>query len=140
MESGTTGGQPTPTNGSQRSIAGLVSDLAQNTGDLVRKEVELAKVEMTGKITEVKKGVASMAAGAAVLFAGVIVLLFALVIGLSYFMAPWIAALLVGVVAAAVGSFAVQRGRRDVQPDHLKPERTAESLRTTSSYIKEQLR
>lgn len=62
------------------------------------------------------------------LLAGFIVLLMAVVYGLSTVMAPWLAALIVGVVVMVAGFVMVQSGKKQFEPSHFKPDRTLEAL------------
>jgi len=43
-------------------------------------------------------------------------------------LAPWLAALLVGVAALVIGFFMVQAGKKRLEPTNLVPERTASTL------------
>jgi len=70
-----------------------------------------------------------MAAAAAVLFAGLLLLLAAAVLGLSQAMPAWLAALLVGFAAAAVGWLLLRLARTKLDPPQLIPDHSIESLR-----------
>src|SRR5215211_7335079 len=91
----------------ERSLGDLFSELAAETGTLVRQEVALAQAEITSKATRVGKNVGFLAVGGAVGYAALLAILAAVVIGLSYFMPAWIAALLVGLVVGAVAFFMI---------------------------------
>ena len=128
----------TPQN--DRSLMALFSDLLRETSSLVHNEAELAKVEISEKVSQVGNGLAELAIGGLVVFAGFIVTLIAIANGLVHILpaeqADWLAPLIVGVVVMVLGFVALQRGRRNVKPDNLAPERTMESLRRDAQMVK----
>ena len=122
-----------------RSVATLISDLAQQASTLVQTEVRLLKAEMSEKASKVGTGVAEMAAGAICLLAALIVLLFALVAALAETgMGPGWAALLVGVIVALLGVFLLKNGSTSFT--NLTPDRTTEQLGQDARVVKEQLK
>jgi len=123
-----------------RSLGELFADLAQETSTLVRQEVALAKTELTQKASRVGRDVAMLVVGGAVAYAGLLVLLAAVVFGLATFMPNWLAALIVGLVVAAVGYFLVQRGRDALGREDLTPRQTIETLKEDAEWAKEQTR
>jgi len=124
-----------------RSLFALFSDLWRETSTLVHKEAELAKAEMSEKVSQVSTGMAELAIGGLIVFAGFIVLLIALSNGLMHLLpeeqADWLAPLIVGAVVVVFGFIAVLRGRSNVRPESLAPERTMESLRRDAQMVKE---
>jgi xanthosine utilization system XapX-like protein len=70
-----------------------------------------------------------------VMLAGLVILLLAAVYALAMFMAPWLAALIVGVVAMIVGFVMVQSGKKHLEATHLAPERTMNSLHKDKDAI-----
>jgi xanthine/uracil permease len=122
-----------------RSLGELFSDLARETGTLVRQEVELAKTEMTQKATRVGKDVGFLAAGGAVAYAGFLGILAAIAIGLGQLGVPWwLAALLVGVVVAAIGAVLVQRGLSALRREEVAPQRTVATIKEDVEWAKAQ--
>jgi len=123
----------TPENDS--SVISLIRQLAHEVPALVTKELALAKAEIRESINTTKAGVAAVAGGAMVLFAGLIILLMAAVYALAMFMAPWLAALIVGVVVMVVGFVMLQSGKKQFDASHLTPERTVNSLQKDKEAI-----
>jgi hypothetical protein len=111
------------------SPAGLLRRLVDELTTLVRQELALATSEITRSISSARTGITAIASGGAVLFAGFLVLLAAAVLGLAEVMEAWLAALIVGLIVAAVGYGMLQAGRKKLDPAQLKPVRTQESLR-----------
>ena len=124
----------------ERPLGELVSELTRDMGLLVRQEFALAKAEMTEKATQVMKSVTAIGIGAGVLLAGALTLVAALVLGLvAAGVRPWLAALIVGGVFALVGFALLQGGRRNLARTDLAPRRTAESVKQTAAWAKEQV-
>ncbi|MDR7284896.1 xanthine/uracil permease [Pseudomonas corrugata] len=122
------GATPLPVPDSDASVVGLLRQLAREVPALFTKELALAKAELQASLTTLKAGIAGVASGAVVLLAGFIILLMSAVYGLSIVMAPWLAALIVGVVVMIVGFAMLQAGKKQFEPSHLKPDRTLDAL------------
>ena len=113
---------------SERSIGSVVHDVVGNIGRIVRAEVRLAQIELVDAVH-------ATVAAAKLLGAGVIVgqlalglLLLAAVRGLETVVAPWLAALLVALGAAAVAAALLVSGMKKLQRVTLQPSKTLESL------------
>jgi xanthine/uracil permease len=122
------GATPLPVPDPDASVVGLLRQLAREVPALFTKELALAKAELQASLTTLKAGIAGVASGAIVLLAGFIILLMSAVYGLSIVMAPWLAALIVGVVVMIVGFAMLQAGKKQFEPSHLKPDRTLDAL------------
>lgn len=112
----------------ERSLAELTKQLSDQTTALARKEVELAKAEMSLKAKRL--GIGAGAFGAAGLV-GVLALgavTAAAILALAEAVDPWVAALIVGLVYAAVAGILALIGRSRVQAGTPPvPERAIES-------------
>jgi hypothetical protein len=126
-------------NKDERSLGELFSELAAETGTLVRQEVALAQAEITSKATKVGKNVGFLAVGGAVGYAALLAILAGVVLGLSYFMPAWIAAILVGLVIGAVSFFMVSSALQDLKNTNLKPEETVDSIKEDAQWLKDQV-
>ena len=122
-----------------RSVAGLLSDLANETGTLVRQEIALFKAEIGEKLGNAGVGAGAIAAGGLVAFSGWLALVAAAILGLSNALAPWLAALIVGIVVIAIGAAALFYGKSRLKADALVPRRTLNSLREDEEWIREQI-
>jgi len=123
-----------------RSLGDLLSELVQESSTLVRQEVRLAKAELSQNAAEAGRGVASLVVGGAVIYAGLLAIIAAAIVGLGQAGVPWwLAALLVGVVVAAVGGLLVARARSALQASNLMPQETVESLKEDREWAKEQI-
>jgi hypothetical protein len=107
------------TNNNEQSLGDLFADLSARASLLVRQEIELAKAEMSQKATEAGKHVALIVLGATLANAALLSLVAALVLGLSYFMEAWLAALLVGLgvgIIAALMAWSGIQALRSIEP------------------------
>jgi len=121
---------------SERSITALLSNLANETAILVRQEVALLRAELNEKLTRTGRGAGALAAGGLIVFSGWLALLAAAVLGLSDVVAPWLAALIVGLVVLALGVGLLLFGKSRLD---LVPRRSFQSLREDTAWIREQL-
>jgi uncharacterized integral membrane protein len=124
----------------ERSLGGLIGDLAHETTTLLRKEVELAKVEMSEKIDKIQTAVVSMAAGGAVLYAGFLVFLLFLVIAVdavldNWIATDWLAPLIVSAIVLGAGYFMLKAGQKRFEGNALMPRRTLRSLQRDASFM-----
>jgi glycerol uptake facilitator-like aquaporin len=127
-----------------RSLGTLVADLTRESTTLVQQEMALARAEVSEKVSQIGTALASLIIGGLVLFAGLLKLLDAAIYGVGELfppdLGPWLAALIVGAIVAIIGVVMVQKGRRNLQPHHLVPQRTVDSLQHDKEFAKEQLR
>ncbi len=124
-----------------RSLGDLFADLGREISTLVRQEATLAKAELSQKAARIGKDVGMLAAGGAVAYAGLLAILAAIVVliadaGLAW----WASALLVGVVAAAVGAFLVWKGLDAMKHEDLAPRQTVETVKEDAQWIRERAR
>jgi hypothetical protein len=125
-------GRDTLTTSNERQVGAIVADVWENAEKLVRQELELGLAELDRRVDKLKIGLVSATIGGAVLYAGLLTLLAAVVLGLSNVMAPWLAALIVGLVVtgvgAAMGKFGASKAAESAQPDqHL--DRTVRAMK-----------
>lgn len=123
----------------ERSLGDLFSELASETGTLVRQEVALAQVELTKKATSVGKNVGYLAVGGAVGYAAMLALMAAVVIGLSYFIPAWAAALIVGVVVGIAAYVMISSALDALKRADLTPRETVETLKEDAQWLKNQV-
>src|SRR5688572_23794715 len=117
-------------------VADLLGQLGGDITALVRKEAELARAEVSEKLNAAGKAVTDIAAGGLLLVASLLVLLQALVLALSKIMDPIWAALLVGLVVAAVGYLLLRAGMKAISLKGLAPDRSARQLKKDAELMK----
>jgi hypothetical protein len=123
----------------ERSIGELFSELAGETSTLVRQEMALAQAEMTRKATKAGKNVGYLAIGGAVGYAGLLAIIAGVIMGLSYLMPAWIAALLVGVVIAIASYLLISSGLAALKNMDPKPTETVETIKEDARWLKNQV-
>jgi hypothetical protein len=121
---------------SERSVAALLFDLTNETGILVRQEIALLRAELSEKLARTGHGAGALAAGGLIAFSGWLALLAAAVLGLSNVVAPWLAALIVGLVVLTLGAGLLLLGKSRLD---LVPRRSLASLREDAVSIRQQL-
>ena len=121
----------------EQPIGDLLKQLSQETTTLVRQELELAKAEMAEKGKKAGKG-AGMFGGAGVVgFLALGALTAALILALDTGMKAWLAALIVGLVYAAIAGVLALTGKKEVQQATPPvPEQTVESVKEDVQWAK----
>ncbi|MBF0305424.1 MAG: phage holin family protein [Alphaproteobacteria bacterium] len=121
------------------SMKDLFSSLLRDLSDLVRQEIALARAETGEKVRQVSHGAIWLGIGGVLAFAGLLFLLLAITLALSGVVAPWAAALIVGVVAAGIGVMMLKAGQNRLSPRNLTPDRTVRMLRDDAILFKRQM-
>lgn len=123
----------------ERSMAGLLADLADQISSLFHQEAALLKAELLEKLGLIGQGVGAVVAGALIVFSGWLALLAAAVLGLSLVVAPWLAALIVGLVVLGLGAALLYFGKSRLDARSLAMRRTLSSLRENEAWIRERV-
>jgi hypothetical protein len=129
-----------PPHAEHRGLADLFAALAREGSRLFRQEVALAKAELAQKLGRAGTGAVEIAAGGLILYAGFLALLAAAALALTRVLPDWAAALLVGVVVILIGAVLVLKGKRDLGPRQLVPNRTLRTLREDARWARERVR
>ena len=128
-----------PQTKTERSVGELLGNLMHETTTLVRQEVTLAKNEMTQKAAEAGKNAAALAVGGAVAYAGLLAVIAGVILLLVHTgLAPWVAALLVGIVVAATGGTMVMKGLSALKHSDMAPRQTIATLKEDAQWAKDQ--
>jgi len=124
--------------GDDRSLGQIVSDLTTDLSTLMKQEVELAKVELKEEVSKVGKG-AGMLGGAG--FAGWFVLLF-LSFALTFLLDNWLpieaAALITAALWAIVAAVLAVIGRKELKEANPQLPQTQQSLKEDVQWAKAQ--
>jgi len=121
-----------------RSIGELLGDAVSQLGQLVHNEIQLAKAEIGQKVSLAAMGIAFIAAAGVLMIAVLTVLLICLALwlvglGFSPVAAHFTAALIGGVVAAALVAVGLNR----LKPEKLTPKVTLQQLERDVRTAKE---
>jgi hypothetical protein len=105
----------------RESFYDLLGQLANHLAAVVHDELELVVQGIREKVTAVRSGVLTVATGAVIGVAGFMSLCAALIIGLSSYMAPVMAALATGAALALIGAVIAVIGYRRLKKSIFKP-------------------
>ena len=121
----------------ERPIGELLKQLSEETTTLVRQELDLAKAEVAQKGQKAGKG-AGMFGGAGIVgFLALAALTAALIMAIDKATANWVAALIVGLVYAAIAGILALQGRNKIQEAVPPvPEQAAESVKEDVQWAK----
>jgi Putative Actinobacterial Holin-X, holin superfamily III len=125
--------------GTDRSVARLLSDVANELVILIRQEAALFKAEIQENLGRLGIGAGALAAGGLIAFSGWLALIAAAILGLSTVLAPWLASLIVGAVLIALGAGLLLFSKSRLRGETLVPRRTLSSLRENREWIREQI-
>ena len=129
-------GQPSET--LERSAGELVKQMSEQVSTLVRDELKLAQLEMTRKGKQAGIGVGMFGGSGVIALYGVGCLIACAILGISRVLAPWLSALIVGVVLLAVAGIAALAGKSRLQrAGPLVPQEAVHSVKTDVEEIKE---
>jgi MFS family permease len=120
-----------------RPIGDLVRQLSDQTTTLVRQEIELAKAEMTAKGKQVGMGAGAFGGAGVFGLYAVGAITACLILALSTAVAGWLAALIVGVVYAAIAGVLALIGKKKTQAGAPPvPERAISSTKEDVEWAK----
>lgn len=122
------------------TLGELFTDLAGDLSTLVRQEIALARAETIETVRTATRSSAMMGVGGALAYAGLIVLLLAIAYLLGEVMPLWLATLIVGIIAAAIGGGLIMAGKSRMANLSVVPERTVESIKEDAQWAKEQVK
>ena len=126
-----------------RSFLSLFRDIADGSARLLRDELRLARIEITDVISSVASGSALVAIGGVLLLLGGLSLATGTVLLVGDQWLPrdryWLGALVVVVIAGALGLWFARRGREALSPSRIAPE-TLETLKEDKAWLKQQLK
>ncbi len=120
-----------------RSLPEVLQDIVGNIQDILRSEIRLAKTEMKEQASVAGKAAGMLGAGALMAVYALCFVLAACALALAMFMAPWLAALIVGAGAGIIGAVLIQIGRKRMKKVEPAPRRTIDSVKENLQWAKE---
>jgi len=121
----------------ERSLGELVKHLSDQTATLARKEVELAKAEMELKAKRLGVGAGAFGAAALIGVLALGALTATAILALATAVEPWLAALIVTLVYAAIAGALALVGRSRLEAGTPPvPEETVESVKEDVEWAK----
>jgi hypothetical protein len=114
----------------ERSLSELVKQLSDQSTRLARMEVELAKAELQQKGKQIGIGAGAFGGAGAIGFYALGALTATFILALAEAVAPWLAALIVTVVYAAIAGILALMGKKRIEAGSPPtPERAIESTK-----------
>jgi len=127
-----------------RSLGELFGDLTRSMSTLVRQEIELARTEMTSRASRISRDAAIGGLGGAFLYAALLGLHATIALGLIQMgVTPWLAALVVTVIAAVIGAVLLASAQAGLKKVDLAPRRTIQSVKDVkddATWAKERMK
>lgn len=120
-------------------LSELFSTLSNQTMHLFRQEVRLAQAEMTEKASEAGRNAATIGVGLMLAMGAFHALVAALILVLAQYVETWVAALIVGLLLAAVGGLLVKFGIDKLKTIDPAPRETIDSVRESKEWLTEQI-
>jgi hypothetical protein len=121
----------------ERPVGELLKQLANETATLVRRELDLAKAEMREKAGKAGPGFGMWGAAGVTALLALGSLTAFLILALDGAMPNWLAALIVGLVWAAIAGLLYVRGKQRVEEAGSPvPEQTIESVKEDVQWAK----
>lgn len=126
----------------EASLGDLFKRLTSDMGELIRQEAALAKAEMREMTRGLAADAAKVGIAAGLALVGVLALSTFLILALGNLLggAFWLSALIVGLVALAVGAMLGRGAMNDIRSRGLKPEQTMATLRADKAWAGQQAR
>lgn len=123
-----------------KSLGQLFGDLLNETRTLVRQEVALAKTELSGKAAFIGKHAGVAGAGALVALVGTLAFVAGLIIALGHKIGYATSAFIIGVLFIVVGAVLVMKAVNAMKTQSLAPQQTADQIKETTQWAKDQIR
>jgi membrane protein len=126
-----------PAQHEDRPVGQLVSDATEQITRLVRNEMRLAATELQQKGKRLGVGAGLFGAAGVLALYGGAALIATLILALATVLAPWLAALIVGIVVLGVAGALALAGKKQAQrAAPLVPEKATASVKTDIKTVK----
>ena len=123
----------------ERQFAALLNALIDDVRRLIRLEFALFKQEMAGNARRLSFGLVAIAVGGVLAFTAWLAIFSAAVIALTIVWPAWLAALVLGAATLMVGGLVLYFGIRRIRAEKMVPQRTINTLREDSVWIRERV-
>ena len=123
----------------ERPFAALLNALIDDVRRLIQLEFALFKQEMAGNARRLSLGLVAIAVGGVLAFTAWLAIFSAAVIALTIVWPAWLAALVLGAATLMVGGLVLYFGIRRIRAETMVPQRTINTLREDSVWIRERV-
>lgn len=125
--------------GDPNSMASLFNRLLNDATALLHNEFALARAELTRATDNAKAAAIASGVAAAVLLAGALAIVAAVILALAEVMAPWAAALLVGIALTIIGIVLLGAAWKKLAHPSVGMEKTQNSLKQDAALVARKL-
>jgi uncharacterized membrane protein YqjE len=122
---------------SGRSITQILQEIVTRVGEIIRSEFKLATIEVKQDLSERTKAATLLGAAGVLVVLALGLLLLSAVYGLSTVVAPWLAALIVGVAVGVIGGILLYVGQARMKQSP-KLEMTTQTAEDNIRWLKNQ--
>ena len=120
-----------------QTLGALVHQLTQQIPELIRSEIRLAQAEVTEKGKRAGVGIGMFSVAGLLAFFALATFVTTAILGLTYVVDPWLAALIVGVVLLAGAAVAGLAGKNKVgEATPAAPERAIHGIKEDVATVK----
>jgi len=120
-----------------QTLGALVHQLSQQIPELIRSEIRLAQAEVTEKGKRAGVGIGMFSVAGLLAFFALATFVTTAILGLTYVVDPWLAALIVGVVLLAGAAVAGLAGKNKVgEATPAAPERAIHGIKEDVATVK----
>ena len=123
-----------------RSLGDVFQDIVANVQEIIRSEFRLARAEVKEEAAKAGKSSIPLATGLLFGFYALGLILLGSVYALELVVAPWMAALIVGVAVLVVAMILISVGRKRLKEVKVVPEKTVETVKENVQWAKSQIR
>jgi len=121
-----------------RSLSQIIQEVISHVSEIFRSELKLARTEIQQELAQMARASVFFAAGGMLTLYSVGFLFLAAVYGLQLIVAPWLAAVIVGVFLILISAVLFLTGRSMAKKMKLRPEATIRSFEENLTWLKKQ--
>ena len=124
----------------ERSFADVFQDIIGNVQTIIRSEIQLAKTEVKEETTKAGRAAAIIAAGFVLGLYALGFLLLTIVRTIEIVTAHWLASLIVAVLVGVAAYLTISLGRTRLKHVHTTPEKTIQTTKESTQWVKTQIK
>ena len=123
-----------------RTFSQILQEIVSHLAEIVRSEIRLARVEVRQDFAKVTKASAFLLIGAVFALYALGFVLLGVMYALAATIAPWLAAVTVGLGVGLLAAILLVVGRTKIKQADLKPDKTIQSVQENVTWMKKQVR
>ena len=124
----------------ERSFSEVLESIVGNVQSIIRSEIQLAKTEVKEEATKAARATGILGTGACLGLYAVGFFLLTIVRALENVTSPWIASLIVAVIAGVAAFVAINIGRTRLKHVQPTPAKTTKTVKENVEWVKDQIK